>query len=92
MAVYVDSMFAAYRGMKMCHMLADSRVELLAMVDKIGVDRKWIQHKGSYREHFDIAASKRKLAIDNGAIVISRKQLGELLKKRREEQSHVGHT
>lgn len=84
MAVYVDSMFRAYRGMRMCHLLADSRSELLAMVDKIGVDRKWIQHKGTYREHFDIAASKRKLAVEAGAIVVSRKELGELLKRRRE--------
>lgn len=84
MAVYVDSMFAPYRGMKMCHMVADSRQELLDMVDKIGVDRKWIQHKGTPREHFDIAASKRKLAVSFGAVEVTRRELGQILRKKRE--------
>ena len=58
--------------MKMSHMLADSHTELVEMADKIGVDRKWIQHegKGRHREHFDIAMSKRKLAIEQGAIEV----------------------
>lgn len=84
MTVYVDSMFAPYRGMKMCHMVADSRKELLDMVDKIGVDRKWIQHKGTPREHFDIAASKRKLAVSFGAVEVTRRELGKILKEKRE--------
>ena len=71
MAVYVDDMFAPYRHMKMCHLFADSTDELLAFVDKIGVQRKWLQHPGTYREHFDICTSKRDLAIANGAIQIT---------------------
>ena len=48
------------------------------MVDKIGVDRKWIQghpelsfgkHRDASWVHFDIALSKKKLAIENGAIL-----------------------
>lgn len=84
MAVYVDSMFAPYRGMKMCHMVADSRKELFDMVDKIGVDRKWIQFKDTPREHFDIAASKRKLALSHGAVEVTRRELGQILKRKRE--------
>ena len=83
MAVYVDSMKVKYRNMKMCHMIADSTKELLLMVDEIGIDRKWIQHEGSYREHFDICLSKRKQAVSFGAIEITMRELGLMLKQRK---------
>lgn len=75
MAVYVDDMYknpiGEFGNMKMSHMAADTTEELLAMVDKIGVQRKWIQDKGTGSEHFDIAMGKRALAIKNGAIPLS---------------------
>lgn len=69
MPVYVDNARNAYGRMKMCHMWADTREELFAMADRIGVARKWFQcpPKASW-EHFDIAQSKRKLAVQFGAI------------------------
>lgn len=82
MAVYVDTMFAAYRGMRMCHMMADSTDELLAMVDRIGVERRWIQYPNTPREHFDIASSKRALAIAAGAKVVRSRDLVMLIRKR----------
>jgi hypothetical protein len=72
MTVYIDDAFLSFRNMQMCHMIADTTNELLEMVDKIGVQRKWIQHPGQpKREHFDICASKRALAIKAGAIPVS---------------------
>lgn len=68
MAVYVDNMRAKFGRMVMCHMLADTDEELHAMADKIGVDRKWHQAPGTYKSHYDIALSKRALAVENGAI------------------------
>lgn len=56
-------------------MVADSTEELLQMVDKIGVQRKWIQKQGTNLEHFDIALSKKKLAVNNGAIQTPMMQL-----------------
>ena len=85
--VFVDSVFVSYRGMKMCHMVADSSDELLVMIDRIGVDRKWIQYKGTYREHFDIAASKRRLAIELGAVVLTRRELGLFLREKKKKKS-----
>lgn len=82
--VYVDDMKAAYRGMVMCHMLADTHNELLRMAHKIGVQRRWLQEAGTYREHFDICASKRKLAIAAGAVALTKDQLGKMLQVRRE--------
>lgn len=83
MAVYVDNMRAPYGRMIMCHMGADTTEELLAMADKIGVDRRWIQHKGSYLEHFDISLGKRELAVKFGAIEVSRRDLVQIMMARK---------
>ncbi len=83
MAVYVDNMRAAFRRMKMCHMVADTTAELLEMVDKIGVDRKWIQSVGTVEEHFDIALTKRAMAVRRGAVEIDRHGLVDVIQKKR---------
>lgn len=74
MSVYVDN-FAEWGGplaqfgrMKMSHMFATSTDELLAMADKIGLARKWIQKPGTRGEHFDVSLSLRAKAIAAGAI------------------------
>lgn len=86
MAVYVDDMYKSPMGqfgkMKMSHLMADTTEELLEMVDKIGVQRKWIQYPGDPKEHFDIAMSKRMLAIENGAIEITMREMGEMTMER----------
>lgn len=76
MPVYVDNMRARFGRMVMCHMWADTREELFAMADRIGVARKWFQRPVSIDlpgmnaswEHFDIAISKRAAAVKAGAI------------------------
>ena len=70
MAVYVDDAYIPFGRYKMCHMYADTHEELINMSDKIEVDRTWIQYPGTYKEHFDIAKSKRKLAVEHGAIEV----------------------
>jgi hypothetical protein len=83
MPVYVDNMRANYGRMKMCHMVADSMAELLAMADNIGVERKWFQPGSS--PHFDISLSKRALAIKNGAIEVDRRGLVDAIKRHRDK-------
>jgi len=85
MAVYVDDMNAPFGEMLMCHLIADTTVELLAMVNKIGVQRKWIQNAGTRREHFDIPLSKKKLAIQNGAIEVEYRVVFAKLLKQKDE-------
>lgn len=75
--VFVDDMKARFGRMTMCHLIADTSEELLAMADAIGVARKWIQHRGTYKEHFDICLSKRALAVELGAKEITWRELGE---------------
>ncbi len=81
--VYVDDMYAKYRGMLMCHMIADTKEELLAMVDTIGVQRKWIQKEDTTDEHFDICKTKRALAVSNGAQEVTVRELVSMIGKKR---------
>ena len=73
MAVYVDASVHRLGRMVMCHLWADTEDELMAMVDRIGVARKWVQRPphASWL-HFDIAKSKRALAVAAGAIETDR--------------------
>jgi hypothetical protein len=83
MSVYVDDMNAPFGRMLMCHMVADTHEELISMAQKIGVDTKWIQNAGNYREHFDICLSMKKKAIAAGAIEVEFGiVIGEMLEQR----------
>ncbi len=84
MTIYVDDMMAPFGRMLMCHLVADTREELDAMVDTIGVARRWIQHEGTYQEHYDISKGKRALAIRAGAVEMSYWDIGDWMLKRRD--------
>lgn len=73
MSVYVDGSNYSYGRMVMCHMIADAPDELHAMADRIGVSRSYFQTppKASFW-HYDIAKSKRALAVAAGAIECGR--------------------
>jgi len=78
--VYVDNARLPYGRMVMCHMMADTGWELSLMLDQIGVPEKWIQKRGTWREHADICLAKRALAIRCGALKVSSRNLARLLK------------
>ena len=83
MAVYVDDMQARYGRMIMCHMAADEREELLEMARKIGISRRWLQHPGTWKEHFDVCLSKRARAVEHGAIPLTRREYAIFVISRR---------
>lgn len=81
MTVYVDDVRHRFGHMVMCHMWADSLDELLAMADRIGVDRKWLQghptlsfgkHRDADWVHFDISLGMKAKALAAGAVLTDR--------------------
>lgn len=78
MTVYVDDMKAPYRGMIMCHMIADTEEELHLMADAIGLDRKHYQG-----DHYDICQRKKIAAMLRGAKEISLRTCGAMVMRRR---------
>jgi hypothetical protein len=74
MTVYVDTMQAPFKGMLMCHMIADSEQELHAMAAAIGMPRKSYQ-----RDHYDISMEMKQLAIQKGARLIGMRELAALV-------------
>lgn len=73
MAVYVDDARNRWGRFRMAHMWADTREELLAMADRIGLQRRWLQEPPKAKWlHFDVSQAKRRLAIEHGAIATDR--------------------
>ena len=62
MTVYVDTMRAPFKGMVMCHMIADTEAELHTMAAAIGMQRRSYQG-----DHYDVPLEMKRLAMDLGA-------------------------
>lgn len=84
MPVFVDSPLYHLGRMHMCHMLADTTEELLAMADVIGVDRRHLQNAGMPTEHFDVCKSKRTIAVGHGALEVSGREIARIIRAKRE--------
>lgn len=90
MTVYVDDMFRYPMGqfgrMKMSHMVADTEDELLAMADRIGLNRRWLQcrNEGRHRLHFDVSMEYRARAVAAGAQEMTMRELAALCREWRE--------
>lgn len=82
MTVFVDRAAYRYRGMVMCHLLADTEAELLAFAERLGLKREWFQRDHAL-PHFDICRAKRQAAIAAGAIEIGLHQVGHLIRRHR---------
>jgi len=86
MSVYVDMLMNhgwILRGhkVKSCHMTADTPEELHTMAEKIGMKRSWFQPKSL--PHYDLTTSRRKLALENGAIEITKNTFLDHMKRLR---------
>lgn len=77
--VLVDDAKNSYGRMKMSHMIAETDEELHDMADKLGLKRKWFQP--TPYPHYDICQTKRKLAVDLGAIEVTVRELVKAARK-----------
>lgn len=87
MTIYVDNLIeynigkTVFGSKHWCHMATDSDLEELhAMAKAIGLKRKYFQEHHRV-PHYDLTESKRILAIRNGALEVTGKQLFTLCMK-----------
>lgn len=89
MSVYVDDYRGKFGRMTMCHMMADTLTELHAMAQRIGMKREWFQDNGHGAPHYDVCLSRRKWAIELGAIelpIANRQRWREVHQRARERK------
>jgi Protein of unknown function (DUF4031) len=79
MTVYVDDAYIPAKvksgslthDSRWCHMTADTTEELVAFATALGLQAKYLQHPGTWKEHFDVTEAKRRLAVAKGAVEVS---------------------
>ncbi|MHB1583790.1 MAG: DUF4031 domain-containing protein [Acidimicrobiales bacterium] len=92
MAVYVDdwrqpATVGRVDG-RWSHLLADSEEELHAFAERLGLRRAWFQRSRRHPafDHYDVTDDLRREAIRLGAVAISWRQAGRMLRARRRDQ------
>lgn len=81
-SIYVDDAYiqarvksgSLHHSSRWCHMTADSTEELVAFALRLGLQAKYLQFPGTWKEHFDITEPKRKKAVLLGAVEVSFRQ------------------
>lgn len=87
MAVYIDSANIPFRGMIMCHLIADTLDELHEMAYLIGMKREWFQKNASF-PHYDIPLKRKEKAIELGTILLTRREIALKMKEIRKIQGY----
>jgi hypothetical protein len=85
MAVYVDDSSIRWRGREWSHLLADTSEELHAFATRLGLERAWFHRNPArpWKDHYDIPAAKRQVAILRGATPITGREAAEKRRARR---------
>ncbi|MEM1167530.1 MAG: DUF4031 domain-containing protein [Cyanobacteria bacterium P01_H01_bin.35] len=82
--IYVDDCKNKFHNMVMSHMTADSSEELMIFATTVlKLKPEWVQCRGTWKEHFDVSQTKRKMAIENGAIAMNRIDYIRMVKKKK---------
>jgi hypothetical protein len=76
--VYIDPLIDyGWRLGPSCHLTADSIEELNKFAMSIGMKLSWFQEGKGSMPHYDLVASKRRLAVKYGAKELTRRGAGE---------------
>lgn len=71
MALLLDEAHWAWRGRMWCHLISDQSLdELHAFAEWIGIPRRAFS-----RDHYDIPADARPVAIEEGALVVTSREI-----------------
>ena len=93
MACFVDTVRSypgkGLRFTEFCHLLADTRAELHAMADQLGIPRRFFQDH-PWRWHHDLPEQLRARAIELGAVEVTMHDVGALLRSRRVALAELG--
>ncbi len=93
MAVYLDDWRQpAHLGPvddRWSHLVADTDEELHEFASRMGMRREWFQHKENrpHQGHYDVPERARQRALDLGAVPVTWRQLGAMLRLRRTGRS-----
>jgi hypothetical protein len=76
------------RGGRIYHVLsdrdgADGSHELRDFAQRLGLPTRFVQFPGTYREHFDAPGRYGQTLLAHGAQLVTTRELGELLKRKR---------
>ena len=71
------------------HMVADTDEELHAFARRLGMKRRWFQHKVGrpHQAHYDVPERVRQDALDLGAVPVTWRQVGRMMRERRTRQA-----
>lgn len=74
------------------HLVADSDAELHEFAARLGMRREWFQHKSDrpHQAHYDVPERSRRDALALGAVAVSWRQLGRMLRERRRARPDAG--
>lgn len=87
MPVYVDQARNPFRGMLMCHMVADTMDELHAMAAAIGMPRRAYQPRSF--PHYDVPLDRRAYAVALGAVEVDRRGIVAVMRRLRADPAFL---
>ncbi len=85
MTVYVDTMRASVGRHVVCHMMADTEAELVAMAAAIGLSPGW-----RHGDHYDVPLPQRERAVAAGAVEVTQREMVRIRQRLRGPNSGSG--